>query len=171
MNGYVHTSASFSACGRYRYTLTRRWGVANASAVLWIMLNPSTAGHHVDDSTIRKCVRYSKRWGYGGLSVVNLYAWIATNPDDLRQLSAAEAVGPDNLRYLHNLSDGCDLAMCAWGATADYIARRTGHDQAAVVLRQLGPTAHALKITKSGAPGHPLYLRGDLKPFRMGVRS
>ncbi len=167
MKEYTHASASFSDCGRYRYTLVRRWDVGNTSSVLWIMLNPSTADHRIDDATIRKCVRYSKRWGFGRLSVVNLYARIATNPSDLLQLSAADAVGPDNERYLHNLSDTSDLSVCAWGAAAEYIARRTRHDQAAAVLRQLGPHAHALKITKSGAPGHPLYLRGDLEPFPM----
>lgn len=45
----------------YRYTLRRNlglnpWRVANESALLWIMLNPSTADDTTDDPTIRRVI-------------------------------------------------------------------------------------------------------------------
>ncbi len=48
--------------------------------VVWVMLNPSTADHVHDDPTIRRCMGFARAWGYGGIAVVNLYAWRATDP-------------------------------------------------------------------------------------------
>ena len=33
-----------------------------------------------------------------------------------------------------------------------------------------GVRPEALALTGAGEPGHPLYLRADLKPFRIGIR-
>jgi len=42
--------------------------------VTWIMLNPSTADDQVDDPTIRRCIGFSRAWGFGAMNVVNLFA-------------------------------------------------------------------------------------------------
>jgi hypothetical protein len=79
--------ATLSDCGRYRYRLWRRW--ADGPTVLFVMLNPSTADADVDDPTIRRCIGFARSWGAGALEVVNLYAWRATQPAELKA-----AVGP-----------------------------------------------------------------------------
>jgi hypothetical protein len=39
------------------------------------------------------------------------------------------------------------------------------------IIRRAGKTPHALKLNGDGSPAHPLYLRGDLRPFAMGGAS
>src|SRR5689334_20041621 len=71
-------SAVLSPCGLYRYRLTRRWG--DGPALLFVMLNPSTADATEDDPTIRRCTGFAKREGMPAIEVVNLFAWRATDP-------------------------------------------------------------------------------------------
>jgi hypothetical protein len=109
--------AVFNADRRYRYSLGRRWATG-AETLVWVMLNPSTAGAHEDDATIRKCVGYAKRWGYSAMTVVNLFALIATNPVDLIQ--EPWPIGVDNNRILRDAfrptPDGPPSdVMVAWG--------------------------------------------------------
>lgn len=75
--------ATLSDCGKYRYWLERSWEETGKGFVNWIMLNPSTADAEIDDQTIRKCIGFSKLWGYDGMHVVNLFAFRATDPESL----------------------------------------------------------------------------------------
>ena len=68
---YASTTAEFSEDGRYRYYLTRRWDKCRYP-IIFAMLNPSTATAEIDDPTLRRCIGYARKWGYGGLIVVNL---------------------------------------------------------------------------------------------------
>ena len=77
----LERNAVISACGRYRYLLTRRVG-PGTRAVTFIMLNPSTADATRDDPTIRRCIGFARSWGIGGVDVVNLFAFRATEPRD-----------------------------------------------------------------------------------------
>lgn len=148
-------SADLSPCGRYRYRLTREWD-ASLPRVCWIMLNPSTADADQDDATIRKCIAFSKRWGYGSLVVVNLFAFRSTDPDALP--------GPIDLRdprrNEEEITDAANEAravVCAWGGHAAAIGfgdRISAHLRKSVSL-------HSLGLTKRGAPRHPLYLPLD----------
>jgi hypothetical protein len=79
----MHRTALLSPCGTFRYRLGRRW--SDGPTVAFVLLNPSTADEVVDDPTVRRCIRFSERDGYGGLEVVNLYAYVATDPADLRR--------------------------------------------------------------------------------------
>lgn len=150
----MQRAAQISPCGRYRYTLGRRWG--DGGTVGFLMLNPSTADARKDDPTLRRCIGFARDWGYGGVTVANLYAYRATKPADLWK--AADPIGPANDAHLTAVADGCDLLVAAWGAHAK-------PDRVAAVLALPGMNRlHALALTASGQPGHPLYLRGDLVP-------
>lgn len=156
--GRPSAAAVLSPDGRYRYRLTRRWAAAGP-VVRWIMLNPSTADANRDDATIRRCVRFTRRWGYSALVVHNLYALRATDPRELAL--AVDPVGPDNDRYLRGDVEShldIDLTVCAWGAHPA-AAHRAG--PVLELLAAAGVRPHALALTASGAPGHPLYLPGD----------
>ena len=62
----------------YRYLLHRTW-MRLEKAVMFLMINPSTADIDVDDPTVAKCQRYARRWGYGSLYVANTFAYRATD--------------------------------------------------------------------------------------------
>lgn len=160
VNGLTGSSAWLSGCQRYRYSLGRKWVDGWPPPVTFVMLNPSTADHQLDDPTIRRCVGFAKAWGYGRLKVVNLYAWRATQPRDLWR--ADDPVGPQNDEHL---AEAAYIAyehdaplVAAWGANAkpDRVAQ-------VLALPHLDRLT-ALGVTKSGAPRHPLYLRADTVP-------
>jgi hypothetical protein len=64
---YARAAATISADGRYRYRLERWWD-EHVPAVLFVMLNPSTADARDDDPTIRRCVAFARRWGSSATS-------------------------------------------------------------------------------------------------------
>lgn len=148
-------AAVLSQCGCYRYALARRWR-AGGDAVLWVMLNPSTADAQRDDATIRRITAYSQAWGFRALTVVNLYARRATKPRDL--FASPDPVGPDNDTHLTRAAAEHGRIVAAWGAHAH-------PDRIAAVLTL--PGMHrlaALALTKDGQPRHPLYLPAGLFP-------
>lgn len=149
-------SALISDCGRYRYRLTRTWGPGPAA--VFVMLNPSTADGTQDDPTVRRCVTFADAWGYGGLIVVNLYAWRATKRAELKL--APDPVGPDNEAHLRTAASTAletDAPLVgAWGASAD--AARITEVLALPGMERLT----ALAVTKAGQPKHPLYLPDGL---------
>jgi len=112
-HGGIDVSAILSDCGRYRYLLRREIG-DNAQIATFLMLNPSTADATHDDATIRKICRYAKRWGYGEIRVVNLFAFRSTDPMELSKLSHDEAVGPENNRYIQEAFAVSGTFICAW---------------------------------------------------------
>jgi hypothetical protein len=83
--------ALLSECGQYRYRLWRLWD-ALAPVMVWVLLNPSTADADTDDPTVRKCVGFARAHRYGGVVLVNLFAWRATDPKQLRIVN--DPVGP-----------------------------------------------------------------------------
>lgn len=154
MNGAV-----FSLCGKYRYALSRRW--IGQGLACFIMLNPSTADAQKDDPTIRRCINYAKAWGFGGLEVVNLFAYRATDPDALYQLSKDQAIGPGNNHYIRETAYNSALVVCAWGTHGALFDRGIKVRNA---LQSKGFMPHVLRFTRDGHPAHPLYLPKNLEP-------
>lgn len=141
-------SAVISACGNYRYRLARIWGAANEPTVLWVMLNPSTADASIDDPTIKRCIAFSQREGFGSMLVENLYAYRSTDPAKMLRLAATEATGPENYLRMVEARNCASKIICAWG--------NPGGTYAPNALR--GAELWCLGKTGSGAPRHPLYL-------------
>src|SRR5271167_406569 len=48
-----------------------------------IGLNPSKASLERDDNTVRKCYEFARTRDYGRLLMLKLYAYVATDPDDM----------------------------------------------------------------------------------------
>ena len=140
-------SATADVRGEYRYTLTRVWDSA-LPMITFVLLNPSTADEVELDPTLRRCVGFAKREGYGGMMIVNLYAFRTKDPKVM--LAAIDPVGPENDRVLANVTG---TVVAGWGTNADPA-------RVAQVLALL-PQLHALGVTKGGHPRHPLYVRAD----------
>ena len=152
----MNSIAKFSPCRLYRYTLWRKW-IGGKGYALVIGLNPSTADEVTDDPTVRRCSNYAKAWGYASLCMTNLFAYRATDPVVMK--AVAEPIGPDNDRYLAECAQRAAVVVAAWGNHGTYRGR------AGEVLGLLGEL-HFLRLTQSGQPAHPLYLRKTLTPTR-----
>ena len=151
MNEVITRSALVSGCGTYRYTLSRIWDLA-LPVLVFVMLNPSTAVGSSGGPTIRKCIGFARRLGYGGIKVVNLFAFRATDPADLKR--AGYPVGEDNDASILRECAGATV-VCAWGRNAAGLARVT---TVRVLLANAGAKVHALRLAGDGTPWHPLML-------------
>lgn len=156
----MNRSAIISEDGRFRYLLARSWD-PSLKAVVFVMLNPSTADGQTDDATVRKCITFAKSMGCGSLFIVNLFAYRTKDPKELK--FAGWLVGPDNNRHIEEaaLFGNVDKVICAWGANARGLSRP---EEVLYMLRMQGITPYALALTPDGIPRHPLYLPGSSKP-------
>jgi hypothetical protein len=150
----MKTLAEFSPCRRYRFALWRRWD--SGPQVLFVMLNPSTADEENDDPTIRRCIGFSRAWGFGALAVGNLFAFRTPKPRQLR--TAAEPIGAGNDDWLIRIHDESALTVAAWGNHGCFLDRSSS-------VKSLLSDLHVLRLTKLGVPGHPLYMPRGVVPL------
>lgn len=163
---FMEKSANISDCGSYRYALTRRWD-GKKHVLTFVMLNPSTADADLDDPTIRRCMGFAKREGYGGILVVNIYAYRATDPDALKGVSDPFGSANANAhRVAIEIANGRPI-VCAWGTKGILL---DGYRHFMRMAKEHNANLVALGITKGGHPKHPLYLKGDAPfiPFPAG---
>lgn len=170
--------------GPYRWTATRAWGAG--PRIVWCPLNPSLADGRHDDPTMWRMMGFSCRWGFGSMTVVNLYPFVTPHPAALRTWRASwrrydwreSALNWDIDKcsgfdaWLHNFDvvnkavQGAHSVVAAWGAGADKADVVEFVDQVTVsydTSRFDGfgivpiPVAwKCLGTTGSGAPIHPL---------------
>lgn len=145
-------SRSAAIVGPYRYALYRTWN-PDDGVCCWIMLNPSTADGIDDDPTIRRCVGFARAWGCGGIAVVNLFAYRATNPKEL--YSVADPVGPMNDSFITRAAIGAKIVVAAWGTHGAFQNRGM---KVANNLNSIRGDVQCLGVTKDGHPRHPLYV-------------
>lgn len=161
--GPLQRRALLSSDSRYRYVLEREWD--EGTSVCWVMLNPSTADADVDDPTVRRCLRFTKRWaasdpglGIGRMTVVNLFAWRATAPTLLLNLTLEEMTGPDNAQHLQEQIGQASFVVAGWGG---FYRKLAGRPLVEEIASAAGVPLFCLGTTASGDPRHPLYVPGD----------
>ena len=104
-------------------------------------------------------MKYAKRWGYGGIIMVNLFAYISTDPLQLRIIE--NPVGIDNDKYLKEVFNSFGTigkVICCWGENGKLF------DRDKEVLKIINEP-YCLKINADNSPSHPLYLSSDLEPI------
>jgi hypothetical protein len=156
-----------------RLTLSRRLQPdPTAPALIFIMLNPSSADETVDDPTIRRCIGFGRREAAGSIHVVNLFVQRASRPRTLWQALAAgepAEVGRlalDRIKMALIKARPQDRIICAWGSagTAPALVRPARLARIEAVLasaQQHRRDLHCLGRTADGSPRHPLYVRAD----------
>ncbi len=147
--------------GLYRYILTRIWDKQKPHAT-FIMLNPSTADASIDDPTIRRCINFSRAWGFGGIKVVNVFAFRATDPKKL--MGVEDPIGQDNHSHVVNSFKMAGIIVAAWGASGPQ--REFPYNRIKMAMQEAGiQKIYCLGITKDGNPRHPLYIKNSTKPI------
>jgi hypothetical protein len=150
-------SATFSECRTWRYTLERVWDEGKGNCT-FIGLNPSTADETKDDRTISRCIDFARAWGFGSLTMLNLFALRSTWPIALYK--HPDPVGPDNDLWISVALGNAARVVCAWGNHGKL------HGRAKHVLEFFNGDGIAFRhfgLTKQGQPIHPLYQRKDAK--------
>lgn len=150
---YQESNAYLSKCLKYRYFLRRIWDNTKIR-VLFVMLNPSTADALIDDRTIQSCVRLCDALGFGGFEVVNLFAYRATDPEELFECD--DPIGEENDNFIASAIGRCDLTICAWGSHKSVEKRRMRVLEMALRRR---PAVFCFAKNKDGNPKHPLYVK------------
>lgn len=156
--GDAPSTAIYSDCERYRYSLTRIWQPSGRK-VLFVMLNPSTATEVQNDPTVERCERRARALGFGGFRVTNIFAWRDTDPRKMR--AAPDPVGPGNDAAITDGVAWADQVIAAWGTHGAHLDRGP---QVAALLRGADASLYHLGLTKAGHPKHPLYIAYACQP-------
>lgn len=150
--------------GNYRWWLYRCWA-AEKPLIIWLMMNPSTADHRKNDPTILKIMRYAKKWGYGGVLVLNVYAYRTSKPENLPH-RMTERVGHLNDWWIDTMFRYAKRkkipVVCAWG-----VKHKERGDLVRRVAAGLGLQLQCLEVALNGEPKHPRFLSESLRPRRL----
>lgn len=155
------SGATFSPCKTYRYSLWRCWD--NWPPLCFVLLNPSTADETRNDPTVERCQRRAYTMGFGGLIVVNLFAYRATDPEALTIALAGgvDIIGPDNDQAILTACAKSSCIIAGWGTWGRL------NNRGATVRKMLvdhGERLEHLGLTAGGEPRHPLYVGYDVTP-------
>lgn len=137
-------SAVFSECGKYRYLLSRDW--SEGKIAMCIGLNPSRAGAEKNDPTINILIRTLKKLGFGGLRMVNIFAYITPKPDVLFEVSDPFK---DNEAWLITTAYGVQEIIFCWGnfKGIEYHTQR---------IASIFPSAKCFGKNTNKTPIHPM---------------
>ena len=154
----AHSTAVYSDCENYRYSLTRIWDPHGERAA-FIMLNPSTATEVQNDPTVERCERRARALGFGAFCVTNIFAWRDTDPKKMRK--AVDPIGPENDAAIRDACDWADQIVAAWGTHGEHLNRGP---QVEEILRSTNFPVYHLGLSKAGHPKHPLYIAYAQRP-------
>ena len=121
-----------------------------------VCMNPSAANEEYSDRTINRIINVSKKLGYDGWVVANVYPERATNASDLDEFNPD--LSEENVRLIMEflLENGIDKVWGAWGNLGQPSLVK-GRDQLLVALSQNNIRVYTFApLTKWGQPVHPL---------------
>ncbi|MDZ4832689.1 MAG: DUF1643 domain-containing protein [Candidatus Melainabacteria bacterium] len=154
--------AVFDKSGNYRYLLWRnverdpsKEVQEDSGTLLFVMLNPNKADESRNDPTIRRCIGFSKSWGFSRLEVVNLFAVCAEKPQML--IGFENPVGSHNDEFILERAARAGRIVVAWGNHGLIL----GRDANVVAQLKTNRPLECFGTTKLGMPRHPLYVRAD----------
>ena len=157
----IVSGAVFDDLEIYRYLLWRCWD-SKFPPLVACMLNPSAATEVDTDPTVEKVTRWARAWGYGGVVVVNAFAWRSTDPKELYEVGLPK--GPDNDRAILAAARSAGMVICGWGTHAAHPQFRNRAGDVEELLLSVVETLHCTKVNQGGTPKHPLYEPNQSKP-------
>jgi len=153
----VTGAAKFTDKGRRRQWLSRDLPpMGKPLTILFIGMNPSTAGKAWDDPTVAKECVYAFSLGYTKYVKCNVMDYIATHPDDLLKLGV-KPCSPGNLFVILGQAKGADRIVVCFGKLHKQLWPYGG-----VVTKALKTAGYELWCfgrNEDGSPKHPLYLK------------
>jgi hypothetical protein len=100
--------------------------------------------------------------GFGGMYMLNVFAYRSTNPSQLR--TAADPVGRRNNAVLRSTCRRCNMVLACWGVWGGLF------DPDRTVIELLADVPmHCLGMTRGGQLKHPLYLRSTTTAIRLPI--
>lgn len=145
------SGAVFTEDRNHRLYLWRRWN-KEKPLVMFICLNPSTADERRNDPTVRRCIGFASKWGYGGIFMCNVFTLVSTDP---KKLNIETPIARRTSLAMHVIRKRCQKAVAGWGNLIMQV--RDGEERVRQIKQELSPL-HCLGMTKQGHPRHPLYL-------------
>jgi len=143
-----HSGAIFSECRQYRYVLWRIWDEQKPMLML-IGLNPSKASDVDNDNTICKVCKVGRFNNYGGIYMLNLFAWITQYPQDLKRVADPSGHNGDYLNMYASKSK--DVVFC-WGNFKVAVEK-------AKQVTSMFNNALCFHHNRNGSPKHPLFCK------------
>ena len=145
----------------YRIRLSHEWE-SGKGTVMFAMMNPSAAAIKWSDSTVDKCRKFARRWGFKRLLVGNAMAYRSTQQAELLKVK-----NPCGSRYnwpaLRRMAREADMIVIAHGRLPKRL-QKYGRKMSKI-LKKSGTPVYALRVSKKdNNPWHPLYLAGDTRP-------
>ena len=138
--------------------------LAKRPPIVFCLLNPSTADERKDDPTVARCRRFAVAWGFGDVVVLNAFAYRATDPKDMK--AQTDPTGPENdatiLETINWVIENGGQVVCGWGNHGSHLQRSTHLRSLFEDYKTTGKVL-AFPFTKSGEPGHPLYLKNTVQ--------
>ncbi|WP_161601642.1 DUF1643 domain-containing protein [Paenibacillus luteus] len=150
----IVSTAIFSDNDDYRYRLTRVWDKDKKLAAL-VMLNPSKATELKSDQTVMNMTNFLVDNDYGGIEIVNLFAYMTTPRSGLKNRSQEYEKYNDDYIIQGVNSDIVEIIIVGWGSDNTEHVRRKRQ-----VEKMLLPYREKLKCfqDKDGKqPRHPAY--------------
>ena len=161
-----------SECRVYRWILELQIS-NNHKELVFIGLNPSLSDNKFTDNTTKKIIKISSFNNYGKLKIINLFALISKNPDNLK--THKDPIGflnnqfiKSSLRYWSE-NINCDLWL-GWGNKGILFSR---NEQVLKILEKYKKLKQKrfldayepliIRKTKYDNPIHPLYCRDNSK--------
>jgi hypothetical protein len=150
----VENECLFSPDRRHRYRLIHRWNPGpQEKLILWIGLNPSTADEARLDPTLTRIAAFSRREGFDGFWMANLFALRTPHPKIM--MASPDPIGSATDAELLIAAARCARIVAAWGVGGEFSERG-----AAVARLFVGKKLWCLGSTLTGHPRHPLYVAG-----------
>jgi hypothetical protein len=113
-------------------------------------MNPSSATDVFDDATSKKLTRHSRRLGYGGLFLLNVMDYRATDPNEL---PPEQERSDRNLHYIRKCAQFSEHLIVAYGALQK---KNRWREFATESLRQAeGLERRCVSLNQDHTPRHP----------------